>query len=890
MESASQTVDALFEWVVLNSARASVLVAAVLALQLLTRRKLPPRWQYALWFLVIARLMMPAGLPSAWSVYNWVPEFATFAVDKMDGTEATEYLPLELDQSVLADASAARHGAAPATAIETLPQSIKSSPAEMNGSAADSVYIPTKVPAPAAQAWQAAYLLPFLPWLWLAGAAIFAIIILAANWRLLRAVRRQRLITSTDLLTEFERCKREMNIVTPVALVATNLRGGPALFGCIRPRLLIPEALLGTLSTRELRHVLYHELAHLKRRDILVNWLVAALQIVHWFNPVLWYAFYRMRADREVACDALALSYLEPDEAQAYGRTILAMFDTHRRVRALPGVAGILEDKTHLKRRIAMIAAFTKPSRRWTVVALCLFVALGVAGLTEAREDEAEQPDKSASASSEANILATPSVVNESLHETQVPEPLAVFESTHPAAAAQAPAALHETEHRVLATTGTAVEEPAVVVEEPAVVVEAPAVVLEAPAVDGETVYRIMPVPEDPDAAGVPGAVPMPPTPPRGGIGFVRPNPTVRRAPRQEPPDEELLKSLEAPVSIEFEDEHIQTIAEFISDYVELNIVIDSRVVAPKDEEYREVAPQDLYEGGYVTNGLVGHINLQDVVLRSALEALLRPLHLDYALRPGFVWVSSPQLLEQEGLPAEIGTLPWNGPQWRPEAQPARPVRLPVVPLPPLEQQEGRRERSLNNGEDVEYLQYDVNGDGIPETVPFRELRANRRDEGVDPAMNLEAVPDQVPLAQPRDESNGSDDDGADESGHAVLNGEDVEGAEMAESDAMERILEAPISLEFEKTHIQEIAAFISDYCELNIVIDNRVVAPAGAGIAPGAQFVTDGLVPYIRLEDVPLRQALDALLRPLNLTFTVQQGFIWITTEENAKAENFGA
>ncbi|MCL4218437.1 MAG: M56 family metallopeptidase, partial [Candidatus Hydrogenedentes bacterium] len=183
---------------------------------------------------------------------------------------------------------------------------------------------------------------------------------------------------------------------------------GPALFGFIRPRLLIPKTLLESMSPRELRHVLCHELAHLKRRDILVNWLVAVLQIVHWFNPVMWYAFYRMRADREVACDALALSYLDAGEAQEYGRTVLSLFDTHRRVGALPGVAGILEDKTHLKRRIAMIAAFTKPSRRWTVVALCLFVALGVAGLTEARENDAEQPDSTSSTSSEASIIATP--------------------------------------------------------------------------------------------------------------------------------------------------------------------------------------------------------------------------------------------------------------------------------------------------------------------------------------------------------------------------------------------------------------------------------------------------------------------------------------------------
>ena len=54
--------------------------------------------------------------------------------------------------------------------------------------------------------------------------------------------------------------------------------------------------------------VLLHELAHLKRHDLAVNWLLGLLQSVHWFNPALWLVFRRVRADREVACDELVLA------------------------------------------------------------------------------------------------------------------------------------------------------------------------------------------------------------------------------------------------------------------------------------------------------------------------------------------------------------------------------------------------------------------------------------------------------------------------------------------------------------------------------------------------------------------------------------------------------
>ncbi len=81
------------------------------------------------------------------------------------------------------------------------------------------------------------------------------------------------------------------------------------------------------LSDAELRHVLLHELAHVKRRDVAMNWLVNALLTVHWFNPLLWLAFRQMRADREIACDELALRAMRGEERKAYGDTLIKVSD-----------------------------------------------------------------------------------------------------------------------------------------------------------------------------------------------------------------------------------------------------------------------------------------------------------------------------------------------------------------------------------------------------------------------------------------------------------------------------------------------------------------------------------------------------------------------------------
>ncbi|HEX5473986.1 MAG TPA: M56 family metallopeptidase [Vicinamibacterales bacterium] len=89
------------------------------------------------------------------------------------------------------------------------------------------------------------------------------------------------------------------------------LRGAPASMpmacGVLRPAVLMPEDADGWPDAR-LRIVLLHELAHVKRRDCLTHVFAQIACAVHWFNPLVWIAARRMRAERERACDDLVLA------------------------------------------------------------------------------------------------------------------------------------------------------------------------------------------------------------------------------------------------------------------------------------------------------------------------------------------------------------------------------------------------------------------------------------------------------------------------------------------------------------------------------------------------------------------------------------------------------
>jgi hypothetical protein len=170
-----------------------------------------------------------------------------------------------------------------------------------------------------------------------------------------------------------------------LAVLTSSLIGAPALMGFLRPRLLLSPTVLEHFDAGELRLILLHELAHLKRHDVAINWLASILQAIHWFNPMVHIAFARLRSDRELAADELVLSLSSDDEQRLiYGDTLVKLLQTLSRGRpALAGTVGILERAHPMRRRITMIAQFHRNAPRWTIAAAASLLILAALGLTD---------------------------------------------------------------------------------------------------------------------------------------------------------------------------------------------------------------------------------------------------------------------------------------------------------------------------------------------------------------------------------------------------------------------------------------------------------------------------------------------------------------------------
>jgi hypothetical protein len=117
-----------------------------------------------------------------------------------------------------------------------------------------------------------------------------------------------------------------------------------------------------------------------------------------------------------------------------------------------------------------------------------------------------------------------------------------------------------------------------------------------------------------------------------------------------------------------------------------------------------------------------------------------------------------------------------------------------------------------------------------------------------------------------------------------------------------EQALNMPLTLDLHAEHLQAIADQMGQSLGISFVLDNRVVAPKGAAGAKAPEgdakagadkakteaYATDGMVAAVTVGGKPLREALRAILGPMGLDYTVQPGFIWISTPKHLRHESF--
>jgi beta-lactamase regulating signal transducer with metallopeptidase domain len=356
MSGFMSAVGDIFEWVLRTSWQAGVLAGLVLLAQLVFRKKLSLGWRYGLWLLLIVRLLMPGSPQSPVSVFNvWM-------------------LTPPAQPAVEVPARSV-------AVVPTTPISIKTLPVEPV-----TERVPVANPAPASAPNHPINWFAVACVVWVFGVCLLALRLIGSSLRFHSSLAHHVPVADADVLAMMEECKRVIRVTQRVTVIETDGVTSPAVCGIWNKRLLLPDGIFERFSLEELRHIFLHELAHIKRRDLEINWLASVLQMVHWFNPVLWFAFARMKADRELATDTLVLARVGAAENVPYGETILKALENMVRPAFPPGLVGIAESKASLKERLRAIAR-CGAAKPWRWLAAGILAVIAVISLTGAQVD-----------------------------------------------------------------------------------------------------------------------------------------------------------------------------------------------------------------------------------------------------------------------------------------------------------------------------------------------------------------------------------------------------------------------------------------------------------------------------------------------------------------------
>ena len=331
----------MLNWIISSS----FLILVVWGLGTLFKNGLSARFRYALWAVVLVRLLIPGTIgESSFSVEDRLQAIpAVQAAETLRGVDNIEY--------VHRSGSVVTHDGLMDDDYKPVAENVT----ETEFHRMERVLTVREVLMP----------------LWCLGMAVMAAVFLAANRRFARRL-------------EESRVPLEAEASVPVFVTAEVET--PCLFGFLHPAIYVmPEA---AADETLLRHCLAHEETHRRHGDSIWAVLRCLCLVVHWYNPLVWWAARLSRRDSDLACDEGTHLRLGEEERFDYGRTLIAV-TCEGRGGLLTAATTMADGKKGLTERVKRIAKDTKPVY-WAFRLTVLLLALAaVCAFTGAKEEAA---------------------------------------------------------------------------------------------------------------------------------------------------------------------------------------------------------------------------------------------------------------------------------------------------------------------------------------------------------------------------------------------------------------------------------------------------------------------------------------------------------------------
>lgn len=321
-----------------------LLIAVLLLCRPLYRERLSKSWQYYIWLLVVARLLLPVAPEGNLMGQLFQPE-EPVRVDRQVPAEIGE--PAPADWTEVQDAADVNSIAVPEP--EPVQPSLRVPPGVLLGLA------------------------------WLGTALLLGARKVMIYRGFVRSVRAGwEPVADPAMLERLSQMEERLWIHRPIGLYTNPLLSTPMLMGVFRPCIVLPGV---TGPEEDLDYILLHELTHYQRGDLLYKWLLQLTLCLHWFNPLVWMMSREVERACELACDEAVLKTLPPQAYRAYGDTLLRSLEAGGRHESSVAAVTLTEGGQRLKERLGAIMSY-KTRKNLVVITLIVTAALVGTALT----------------------------------------------------------------------------------------------------------------------------------------------------------------------------------------------------------------------------------------------------------------------------------------------------------------------------------------------------------------------------------------------------------------------------------------------------------------------------------------------------------------------------
>ncbi len=161
---------------------------------------------------------------------------------------------------------------------------------------------------------------------WVIGMALSAVKLLIARLKFNRMIQHCSIAPAKRILKIYEKCCNDLNIRHPLPIRIITGVFSPVITISMCPKIILPYDICIELTDEQLIHSIAHELTHYRRRDHLLSLLLRLLEIVYWFNPIVWLLKRQIVKDMECACDSFVTAAYDKANRREYALTLLKLF------------------------------------------------------------------------------------------------------------------------------------------------------------------------------------------------------------------------------------------------------------------------------------------------------------------------------------------------------------------------------------------------------------------------------------------------------------------------------------------------------------------------------------------------------------------------------------